>query len=395
MSLRDIRFSGLPPCGTALEHREIIDLVGLLLDNVPAGVRPTGSDVVILEALGGGRSGAYVFKVTLSAGFGPGCGTAPMVVKIVPLVEGRCEKANYDRFVRALLPADCRPDLLGFVEAHGRAALCYSFVGDGERPATLTDRLAAGDMAAAGPVLSTLFEALRKSWYGPRRIEAASDLAGYYLDRYFGNAAAATRAEGVLFGWASRYHDARHRGDGYSIGETAFPSVCATLFACAEARGYRGCVVHGDLNTDNVIIDRDRGFAGLVDFRRTGRGHIYQDFVSLEASVRINYPSNASSSEILDVERSVAGAAPCGSGNGYATAIGDIREAARDCFRIDADPFAYHFAVAAVGLRLTRATDLSHAACARISASTLWAVKTLAEISSGVNRSGSSKQDRF
>ena len=38
---------------------------------------------------------------------------------------------------------------------------------------------------------------------------------------------------------------------------------------------------------------------------------------------------------------------------------------------------AYHFAVAAVGLRLMQAVDLSDTARARITAATLWAVKAL------------------
>src|SRR3546814_13690708 len=74
---------------------------------------------------------------------------------------------------------------------------------------------------------------------------------------------------------------------------TAFPSICGVLFSSPTARGYRSCVIHGDLNSDNVVVGPNGAPVQLIDFPRTGRGHVYQDLVSLEASVRINYPSAA------------------------------------------------------------------------------------------------------
>src|SRR3546814_5551485 len=86
----------------------------------------------MLEPLGGGRSASYVFKAIPLADSDHERRGAPVVVKISPLDEGSREKANYDCFVRPFLPAECRPDLLGFATANGRAALCYSFVGRSE-----------------------------------------------------------------------------------------------------------------------------------------------------------------------------------------------------------------------------------------------------------------------
>jgi hypothetical protein len=373
----DIVFSDRPPFATAREHGEIVDLVKTLLGNILPGIGSPGSKAFILNTLSGGRSGAYVFKATPWGGSDRAGGDAPAVVKISPLEKGVSEKANYDQFVRPHLPVACRADLLGFAQAYGRAALCYSFVGDGERPETLTDRFAAGDGAALNFVLSTIFERLRQSWYSSHLIEVETDLARYYLDRYFEDLTAAAEAEATLFGCASRYFGARPRGEGYSIGEAVFPSVCGSLFSPEGEREYRSCVLHGDLNTDNVIVDRNRAFARLIDFQRTGRGHIYQDLVSLEASVRINYPSSVPIGDILEIERLIALGEPGTWANGYAVAISHIREAARRIFGFDEGPSAYRFSVAAIGLRLMKATDLSDAARARISASTLWAAKAL------------------
>ena len=54
-----------------------------------------------------------------------------------------------------------------------------------------------------------------------------------------------------------------------------------------------------------------------------------------------------------------------------------LRAAAARDYGVGAGDRAYHFAVAAVGLRLMQAVDLSDTARARITAATLWAVKAL------------------
>src|SRR3546814_15047027 len=87
------------------------------------------------------------------------------------------------------------------------------------------------------------------------------------------------------------------------IGATAFPSICGVLFSSPTARGYRSCVIHGDLNSDNVVVGPNGAPVQLIDFPRTGRGHVYRDLVSLKASVRINSPSAASYDHILNTHR--------------------------------------------------------------------------------------------
>lgn len=43
-------------------------------------------------------------------------------------------------------------------------------------------------------------------------------------------------------------------------------------------------VIHGDLHADNLLID-DTHYCWVVDFERTGRGHILQDFIELETDI--------------------------------------------------------------------------------------------------------------
>src|SRR3546814_3635022 len=74
------------------------------------------------------------------------------------------------------------------------------------------------------------------------------------------------------------------------IGATAFPSICGVLFSSPTARGYRSCVIHGDLNSDNVVVGPNGAPVQLIDFPRTGRGHRSEEHTSeLQSLMRISY----------------------------------------------------------------------------------------------------------
>jgi hypothetical protein len=74
------------------------------------------------------------------------------------------------------------------------------------------------------------------------------------------------------------------------------PAADATTRAPSDSAGLQGdllrlqdpyyCIVHGDLNLGNILID-DRGGAWLIDFFRTGPGHLFQDFAELESCLTV------------------------------------------------------------------------------------------------------------
>lgn len=390
--LADIRFPGGTPFRTAREHAEVLTLIRRLV--VSAGV--VGPDLplvaVTLEPLNGGRSAARVYKLTPH--FGPGrlAKGPPVVIKIASRVQGLSEKVNYDKYVRRVLPAACRPDLLGFGQTRAFAGLCYSFAGGSDSsgrsrpsPNTLTDCLRRGDVAALKRVLRGFFDPLRDTWYGPAQLRTVSDIARRYRDRYFTGLRAMADAERTLLACAARYFKARHENGRCVIGGLSFPSPRATLLApdatSGRKRPYRSCILHGDLNSDNIIIaDLANHASGVtvVDFQKTGRGHVYEDMIHIEESVRINYRRDASFGDILEKERLIALGRRRFRNDPYCVSIRKIRDTAFGYFGCVEDETNYHFAIAAIGLRLMQALDLTHIARARITASTLWATKVLA-----------------
>ena len=381
LPLAEIRFTGGAPFRTERERSEALPLIRRLAVSCCASVTDEALSAVTLEPLNGGRSAARVLKLTPFFGFGREAQGSPVIVKIAPRAEGAREKANYDKHVRWALPSSCRPDLLGFGRTRTYAGLCYSFVGgsDGARVDTLTGCLQRGDTHKLELVLRRVFAPMRDTWYSPDQVRAKRDIAQRYLDRYFTGPRSTATNEAKLRACAARYFNARQSGGRWVIDGLSFPSPRATLFASDRKRSYHTCILHGDLNSDNIVVADDPARVAVVDFQKTGRGHVYADFIHVEASVRINYVRDASFSEILEKERLIAlGRRP--RDDPYSASIRRIRNAAFRHFGNMEDEANYHFAVAAIGLRLMQAVDLSHIARARITASALWAAKVAGEM---------------
>lgn len=63
------------------------------------------------------------------------------------------------------------------------------------------------------------------------------------------------------------------------------------------------CITHGDLNDGNILVG-DEGHTWLIDFLRTGEGHILRDIAELESVIRLQAlsPEEASLDEWLALE---------------------------------------------------------------------------------------------
>ncbi len=379
MALLEVRFCGRAPFRTAHAGREAQSLIRLLIRTAGTGILEAAPASATLEPLSASRSEAHVFKLTPHMDPDGQVNGSPVVVKIAPRAEGEAERGNYDKFVRFSLPAACRPALLAYASSGNLSGLCYSFVGgcDGASLDTLTDNLQCRDVATLDLALGVICDATRGSWGGPHLIREESDIARRYLYRHFTGHRAAAKTEATLNACAARYFDARQKDGRWLIGAAEFPSPYAVLFATGRKRPYFSGIVHGDLNSDNILVAQDRKGVTLVDFRNTGRGHIYEDLVALEASIRINYAADTAFGDILETERRIALGQPTSGDDSYSASIQKIRDTATRCFGRRADDSTYHFAVAAIGLRLMQARDLSHVARARITASALWAAKAL------------------
>jgi hypothetical protein len=219
---------------------------------------------------------------------------------------------------------------------------------------------------------------MRDTWYRPAFLRRENDIAQRYLDRYFPARRSTAETEVALGACAARYFKARYEGGRYLIGGVSFPSPRALLFARGRKQPYLSCILHGDLNSDNILVAENPARVMVVDFQKTGRGHVHEDLLHVEESIRINYMLDASFAQILEKERLIALGRRPPRNDPYSRSIRKVRDAVCRYFGCVEDEANYHFAVAALGLRLMQAADLSHVARARITASTLWAAKSVA-----------------
>jgi hypothetical protein len=66
------------------------------------------------------------------------------------------------------------------------------------------------------------------------------------------------------------------------------------------------CTTHGDFNEHNILVD-STGQTWLIDFLRTGRGHVLRDVAQLDSVVRLYLlgPEDASLQERLAMEKAL------------------------------------------------------------------------------------------
>lgn len=64
------------------------------------------------------------------------------------------------------------------------------------------------------------------------------------------------------------------------------------------------CITHGDLNGKNILVD-ENGHPWLIDFFRTGPGHVLRDFVELEADIKFNYLETSDMEALHEFESSL------------------------------------------------------------------------------------------
>ncbi len=377
----DVRLAGNILLEESRNVEEVTSLVRLLANDPRVGFEGLKPHAVTMEALTGGRSTAKVFKLTPLLDSNCRIKGSPVVIKIAPSLQGLCEKENYETFVRNGLPAHSRPELLLCHGSRNYQCLVYSFLGDpdGTPADTLSNYLQRGDMPHLDLALRLISDVIGETWYSAKSLQLEDDIAKRYLNRYFTNEFSSTTATSSLRECAARYFSARNEAAHCVIDGKLFPSPHQVLFETDQKRAFYSCILHGDLNSDNIVITPKQNRVAMVDFQRTGRGHVYEDFVALEASIRINCPSDASIGEIVETEKQIAMGRPQVREEAYATPIHKIRSVAFRQFGHLEDVATYHFAVASIGLRLMRATDLSHVSRARITASALWATKALAD----------------
>ncbi len=264
---------------------------------------------VKFSLLSGGYSGAAVYQMNLEgAGRAP---NLPLVMKCGTREQISREVGAFERWVRWQLPHDMRVDIIGRGNTRDHAGVCYGFVlGSSTELQTFTDVIRAVDFSISTSLLRRLFFAERSGWY------LLSDADERPLSNYIAN-----KPE-----YATEKDERRNnklRQACAEVSETEnmtceFPSglfivngksygpVRGALFDRASQK-VKLCYCHGDLNSNNIFLDKSGTNVALIDFEQSGEDHIFRDFISIETSIRMNLPEEQTQTlsffELVEYER--------------------------------------------------------------------------------------------
>jgi hypothetical protein len=274
-----------------------------------------------------GKSKTAVFKALPKSSPNP-CEEADLtlcVVKIGRVSQIAKEVDNFNRYVRFSLSDVRRVELLSYAKADTIAALCYSFAGKGSGDLfSLATALEYKDPRVCATVMR-LFDPdpKKKHWFrNPKRgpvLKSLEKRLGYFINKDVKHKIDDFRTLGIavveLIQREKPEAGAKWLDVSDAFGEIRLDGrqVIRVPRSYLHARpwwfnrsDYLRCIVHGDLNANNVILNglspRDylRGLeAGVaddaaegldairIDFCHTGIGPVAHDFAKLEASVRL------------------------------------------------------------------------------------------------------------
>jgi hypothetical protein len=245
------------------------------LEEVAASVPALSERHVRLRAIPQGISGAIVFLAypTRFGGRIPQ-DEEPGVLKVASASELRREVASYEKYVEPLLKDSSSFPRLSFPRAletlDGQSAIFYRRVGDvpfGER---LRELLAEENEDGIDALFKRLFAILRR--WEDQDVPASKELTELYAFGAFPFDEYETTIEHLNGLFAERpvtgYEATRRLWEPHAL----------------EPTHLRLAVGHGDLNTENILVDRDRGNVTLIDFATVGEGHHFlRDMATLEA----------------------------------------------------------------------------------------------------------------
>jgi protein-tyrosine phosphatase/nicotinamidase-related amidase len=234
------------------------------------------SSSVTLEPLGGGFSGAAVFRTRSTDALGHN--QAPAVVKIGPNRAIAQERVAFEQVEEIL--GNNAPRVRGFVDLGDRAGLKYSYAAMGRAGVRTLKELFEDDESVEllENVITTTFEEILGPLYAAARYERLPILSAYEFSARWASNVRQNIAGLVTDGGA----DVLELGAGVEVSNVRlFYDEFLASERLPDGDHHYVSFVHGDLNASNILMDT-RGNVWVIDFFHTGQGHVLKDLAKLE-----------------------------------------------------------------------------------------------------------------
>lgn len=313
---------------------------------------------VRLVPLTGGKSGSKVFRMH-SENHVSGFPSVPAVLKISDSQAAEREYQNFERLVRWGLPYMMRVDVLGTGFTKNFGGICYSFVLGGDRDfEMMTDLIQASSWSRVDKIVGKIFNPTARKWYSNELQKGENNLNRRYSSRYFPGKTHKRGCTTVFNETVNKMFGSAVGATNVTVNGKVYPTPVEALFGSPHGK-YLSCICHGDLNSSNVIVAENDEII-FIDFQDAGRGHVFEDFVTLESSVRLNHDNGVGEdwNRLLELEEKIEfGEHLTGLPDAYKT-IAKIRKLAVKNFPTESK-FNYFYSIAAFHFRLLRVKDLN------------------------------------
>jgi ActR/RegA family two-component response regulator len=208
----------------------------------------------------------------------------PMIVKIARREKIQKEVENFEKYIRGRLVGKHNPVLEGHVELWDIGGIKLSYVGSIEE--TFANFVSTQPIEKITQSLENFFWQTWSGHYKNAKGRLNSSLLSLYCEVWERDWV--NRAHNYILPDASdlmplhlwemaRHHDPLDwlkvmiQNEGSEHDPSMVEATCTAI-------------THGDLHADNLLID-DTHHGWVVDFERTGEGHVLQDFIELESDI--------------------------------------------------------------------------------------------------------------
>lgn len=266
-----LKMAGVPEPGDRSElASELEDLLRKLFS-------PAQS--VMLKKLAPGRSGAGVLWAQPFLDHGGG---QPVVVKFGDHRQIEEESHNFQRYVQPFVGGGRSTTIQERRRTRHLGGIVYSLLGAGGRIGPFAQFYREAGIDAVQSALRKLFGTTCGAWYeNPGRL-GPLDLAEHYR-QWLGLTPEALEASFAKL--RSVQGQERLYFEGLDGGRS-FPNPLPLVDGGALTYSTYQTLTHGDFNPHNIFVD-EHGDAWLIDFGRTGRGHLLRDAVQLDTVIRL------------------------------------------------------------------------------------------------------------
>ncbi|HXM71342.1 MAG TPA: response regulator [Thermoanaerobaculia bacterium] len=242
----------------------------------------SAAETVLAQPMARGKSGSGVLKVQP---FYPGTGAGRIaVVKFGEAGAIRREEQNFRRHVRRFLGGGRSTGIEDAEQRSLLGAIHYSLLGTADDEfVDFADFYGSHGIDEVCGALDNLFLKTCAPWYANAGGLKLRDLGEEY--RSLLGLSAEGLEEPMRKGLKSVQGKDRLHFDSLTSRRaflSPLPYLAARHFACPTYE----CITHGDLNAENIFVDR-AGSTWLIDFLNTGPGHILRDFAVLDVTLRV------------------------------------------------------------------------------------------------------------